>query len=487
MYDAIVIGNDLSSIVAATLISRSGRKTALLSEGDVKHVHSDYGYTFNIDPLPLVGFGPSQVCSRLLDELGIRFPEGPGLKQLDPGLQVVLAEHRIDCFGRLEELLADIRREFPGESRDIEKLYAHVLKIGDIIEEQIAAGRNTARSRLGDGLALIRRSSAILKETFFLSRRFKSIMRNPSVARVFEAQNAVLLNLSESGNGASSIGTAYALSLPLRGMYHHHCGNEAFMESLRASLSVSGGQVINNCSVMRLEVNKEVDVDYSTPEALSTIRGRYLVTTTKWEKLRLLLAGNRKLKRMERRMKTVKTAYHPFTLHMGVLEKGLPEKMATYVAIVIDENRPVMEDNLVLLEISTKDCEARAPAGRRALSATVFLTESPLTLTNDDLKEVSQVIFCALERFLPFLRENLDFLNIGMSIELSRKSQEMVNKKYAMQTRPFLGIGSLSNRTPFRNVFLTGGMLEAGLGFQGEIITGINAANSVITKETNNG
>jgi hypothetical protein len=30
---------------------------------------------------------------------------------------------------------------------------------------------------------------------------------------------------------------------------------------------------------------------------------------------------------------------------------------------------------------------------------------------------------------------------------------------------------------------MTGGMLLAGLGFEGEIISGINAANSVISKE----
>jgi phytoene dehydrogenase-like protein len=168
---------------------------------------------------------------------------------------------------------------------------------------------------------------------------------------------------------------------------------------------------------------------------------------------------------------------------MGILEKCIPEKMAIYVAIVIDQNRPVMDDNLVLVEISARDCNERAPAGKRALSATIFLKESPLVLTNDELKEVSQVVFCALEKFLPFLRENLDFLNIGISIELSRKCQELVNHKYAMQSRSFFGMPSISNKTPLRNVFMTGGMLLAGLGFQGEIISGINAANLVISKE----
>jgi phytoene dehydrogenase-like protein len=157
--------------------------------------------------------------------------------------------------------------------------------------------------------------------------------------------------------------------------------------------------------------------------------------------------------------------------------------MATYVAIIIDQNRPVMDDNVVFAEISDRDCKERAPVGKRALSATIFLKENPLALTNDDLKDVSQVVFCALEKFLPFLRESLDFLNIGTSIELSRKCQELVNQKYIMRPDSVFGIPGISNRTPLRNVFMAGGMLRPGLGFEGEIISGLNAANLVVAKE----
>src|SRR5271157_6394702 len=102
MYDTVVIGDDLSSLVAAAIVSHHGRKTALVSEGDARHVHSDYGYTFNIDPAPLTGFGRAQTCSRLLANLGMAVTECPGLQLLNPGLQIILSEHRIDCFNGLE-------------------------------------------------------------------------------------------------------------------------------------------------------------------------------------------------------------------------------------------------------------------------------------------------------------------------------------------------------------------------------------------------
>jgi phytoene dehydrogenase-like protein len=483
MYDAIVIGNDLSSFVAAAVMSQHGKKTALLSESDAKHVYSDFGYTFNIDPFPLTGFGPAQICSRLLEDLGIPAAENSGLQLLNPGLQIILPDHRVDCFHRREELLNDMEREFPDYADEIRRLYSSVLKIGNLVQQRILEIPYINPTNFNEFLSLLKGIPLILKERYSLSKRFKSITKDPSLKRVFEAERAILSNLNNNLNSPFAISSAYALSLPLRGLYHHVGGKEALMGLLKSAFETSGGHLIKNCSVMRINMGKEIDVHVSIPATLSQIRGRYLIVSTKWEKLTLLLLSDRRFRRMERRLKLVKSAYYPFTLHMGILERCIPEKMATYVAIVIDQSRPVMDDNLVFVEISATECKERAPAGKRALSATIFLKESPHVLTNDELKEVSHVIFCALEKFLPFLRENLDFLNIGTSIDLSRRSQELLNQKYTMRSDSFFGMSGISNKTPLRNVFMTGGMLRSDLGFEGEVITGLNAANLLIAKE----
>ena len=483
MYDTIVIGNDLSSLVAAAVLSHNGKKTALLSESDAKHVYSDFGYTFNIDPSPLTGFGPKQICSRLLEDLDIPVAASSGLQLLNPGLQIILSDHRLDCFHGREEFLGDMEREFSGHVDEIRKLYSSVLKISGLVHQRIMEKPYSYPSKFNEFLSLLKDIPVIQKERYWLSKRFKSIAKNHSLTRVLEATSAILSNTINNRNSPFSISSAYALSLLLRGLYHHVGGNETLVGLLKSAFEASGGHLIKNCSVMRINVGKGIDIDVSISETLSQIQGRYLIASTKWEKLRLLLLSGRKMRRMERRLMMVKSAYFPFTLHMGILERCIPEKMATYVALIIDKDRPVMDDNLVFVEISTSECKERAPAGKRALSATIFLKENPLVLTNDDLKEVSQVIFCALEKFLPFLRENLDFLNIGTSIELSRKCQELVNQKYTMRPDSYFGVSGISSKTPIRNVFLTGGMLWPGLGFEGEILSGLNAANLIIAKE----
>ncbi len=133
MYDAIVIGNDLSSLIAAITAARNGLDTALLSERDIPDVYSEAGYTFNLDPFPLSGFGDEQVCERLFAKLDI--PSGllSGIERPDPAFQIILPEHRVELFHDTSLFFKEMRREFPEQEDTIRKYYSTVFTIGDLI------------------------------------------------------------------------------------------------------------------------------------------------------------------------------------------------------------------------------------------------------------------------------------------------------------------------------------------------------------------
>ena len=72
MYGLIVIGDDLSSHVAAAIASRDGINTALLSESEIgEEISLDGDSVFNIDPTPMTGFGANQTGISLLEKLDI--------------------------------------------------------------------------------------------------------------------------------------------------------------------------------------------------------------------------------------------------------------------------------------------------------------------------------------------------------------------------------------------------------------------------------
>ena len=108
-------------------------------------------------------------------------------------------------------------------------------------------------------------------------------------------------------------------------------------------------------------------------------------------------------------------------------------------------------------------------------------------LTDQELNDVAKAVINSLEGLLPFLRESIDYVNIEKSISLSRRSQETVNQKYRTRKWMTAGVNTLSPITPLSNVFLTGGVLRAGLGFEGEILAGMDAALLAAREGKNDG
>lgn len=248
------------------------------------------------------------------------------------------------------------------------------------------------------------------------------------------------------------------------------------MNWLRKEYINSGGELLDGCSVMRIDPKPEIIVDIEYAGSSSTFHCNTLIVSTHWEKLNLLLFRQKAFRSAFRRLASNHPNAYPFCLHLGVHQEGLPEKMAPYVAVVSDGKKPAHHQNLVFIERSLQGESGRAPEGRRALSATVFLKESPLVLDDAELKGTAKNIIDVLDGFLPFLRESIDYVNIGKSIAFARQSQDRINQKYCTRKGSFIAINTLSPETPLRNILLTGGVLRAGLGFEGEIISGVDAA-----------
>jgi phytoene dehydrogenase-like protein len=473
MYDTLIIGRDLSSLIAAIASVRKGRRTALIMEGDAESLYREAGYTFPFDPRPLSGLADGQILSQLLgsnspaDE--IIAPNGI----MNPAIQVVLSRHRIDIFQDRERLINDLIREFPENTREIKRFYRSVSKASSLVERWISENKTTGSGLIGTIFRHIARLPAAIASHSSLVIRGKG--ENDRFRRVVEAQLNFLSNLATEGS-PFPLSAAYLLSLPMRGLFYPHGKIIALTDRLRRTFTEHGGTLKERCSVIRVAAEPEVAVDLECSGVSSTLSGRKLIVSAQWEKLALLLPARKVLPRSDRHFVSIRPAAYPFCLHMGVHEEGLPENMASYVILLSDGKGPVTGRDLVFLQTSLPGEIDRAPDGRRAVTATVYIADSPLLLSDQELKNEATRIIDSLEEFLPFLRDNIDYLCVDKSIYQSRRYQETVNRKYRTRRKPFFGMSSLSSRTRLSNVLLTGGILRAGLGFEGEIMAGIDAA-----------
>jgi len=473
MFDTIILGRDLSSLIAALASSRNGLKTVLITEGDQGMEHCDAGYTFPVDPMPLSGFREDQTFSRLLKELQLEPDGAPELLLMNPAVQVTLSTHRLDLFHERDKSILDMIREFPQHEGKIRRFFRTVHRTGALVESLMGKDRAYPWYDCAKRLPGLLRIPAIVGGWLSLlihGRGHAKIFR-----QVVEAQLAILSHLYPLG-APYPFAAAYLLSLPQRGVYYPVGGRIAWVNWLRKSFTDAGGALMDDCSVMRIDTSPEIRIDLEKAGGVSTLCGKRLIVSAQWEKLKPLLLKRKIFRRLEHRLGALRPIAYPFSLHLGVCAEGLPERLAPHAIWIRDENKPLIDSNLVYIQTSRSGEKGRAPEGRRALCATVLLHKSPTMLTDLELSDVAKAIIDSLEGLLPFLRENIDYVNIEKSISLSRRSQEMVNQKYRTRKWTTTGINTLSPITPLSNVFLTGGVLRAGLGFEGEILAGMDAA-----------
>lgn len=473
MYDTLIIGRDLSSLVAALTSVRNGRKTVLIMEGNPDLVYRESGYAFPYDPRPLSGLADRQILSHLLGNTSPADELTTSTGIMNPAFQVVLSRHRIDLFQDQMLLINDLIREFPEEVQEINRFYRAVSKASRQVESWIKEDETDRSGFLRDTISrLVRLPAAIASRS---TLRIRGNGENEIFRRVVEAQLSFLSNLEMEGH-VFPVSAAYLLSLPMRGLYYPHGGIISLMTCLGRKYVEQGGILMDGCTVIRVATEPEVAVDLECAGSSSTLSGRTLIVSAQWEKLELLLPVRKVLPRPDRLFTSIHPAAYPFCLHMGVHEEAIPERMAGHVLLLRDGTGPVTNRDLLFLQTSLPGEIDRAPSSRRAITATVYLADSPLLLSEQDLKTEAVRILESLEEFLPFLRDNIDYLCVEKSIYLSRRYQEIISRKYRSRRKLFFGMNTLSPQTRLKNVLLTGAILRAGLGIEGEIMAGMDAA-----------
>ena len=479
MHDLIVVGDDLSSHVAAAFAADYGLDTALVAEHGTGGICLFGDFAFNIDPTPLSGFGVNQTCLSLLAELGVPPIEREG-RLLNPAYQIILPEHRIDFFNEQEALVNEMEREFPRQAKKIKVFYKSVTKKFKIFNQWLHIHPFIRPVNIKDCYDYLKLIPHLLMQQTEKAK-FKSILaRNASLKKVFEAQEALLCSTIGKQNSFSS---NFQYSTPFRGIYYFQQGKQIIFNSLIRKLESKKGLYLNGCKILSIKKGKSVEIEVADKTGnTSVISAKYLIVSTKWEGMHLLLPDNKKINFGDW-ISPVKISHLPFTIHLGCNRKCIPEKMANHVAVVSDVQKDIFDNNLIILESSIPADETMPAVAKVSLTATVFLPDDPTVWSNENLAVQASSIIDRLEFFLPFLKENIEFFDLEKSIEISKISRSVFNPKYKIRNSFITGFTARTNKTRFKNVYLTGGSLLADAGFEGEIISGMNAASRVVGKE----
>jgi len=228
MYDLIVIGDDLSSHVAAAVATRYGLSTALIAENGLGDTAIIGDYVFNLDTMPITGIGSNQTILSLLAELDIEPIEREGFL-LNPAYQVILPKHRIDFFCDQESLVSEMARELPQLETEISKFYDYTMKYSAVFSQWLRNHPFVQIRSIRDFGNFIKILPTLIRHKLKGKIFNQIMMNNPSLKKVWEAQHALL---SFSINNQYSFSSSFLHSAPLRGIFCFEQGKQIIFDTL---------------------------------------------------------------------------------------------------------------------------------------------------------------------------------------------------------------------------------------------------------------
>lgn len=478
MHDVIVIGDDLSSHVAAAACANCGLNTALIAECGLGGLFLVDDYAFNIDPLPLSGFGYNQKCFLIFEELGIQDIQKEALL-LNPAYQIILPEHRIDFFSEKEALLNELSREFPDQSGEISNFYESAIELSAIFGKWLDSHPTIRPRRPKDFLEYVKLLPNFIKHKIEINKLKNSLKNDAALNKVFEAQEILL---SFTANSLKYFSSHYQNCTPLRGVFSFRQGKQFLFNSLINKLETKGGFYLPGCKVNNIKIGKTIEFEIiGRDKDQYKLSSKFLIVSTKWRGLDNLSAS-KKFLNLESRLNPVRITYLPFSIHLGCKARCFPEKMARHLAVVPEVDKKLLDSNLIILESNIAPDENASASDKTALTVTTFLPSRSELWSKNNLSIVSSSVIERLEYFLPFLKDNIDYFDLEKSISISEMSHSVIVPRYHISNFFFRGFAARSISSRFKNIFFTGASLLSDAGYEGEIISGINSAARILEK-----
>ncbi len=470
MHDLMVLGDDISSYVAAAVGIKVGLKTIHITDNSLKSL-SRNDIFFIAGTTPITGFGDGEIANYLLKELNIELEDI--LSPLKLAYQVILPEHRVDFFSSKKDMLNDLVREFPQKKKEIFSFYNETEKTSQFFKNWF---NDYPFFQVNNFKQYFNYVGLIINLIKFKSKnnKFRRILfTEPSLRKTFEAQLAFL---SPNIDAFQLLSSAYLLSTPQRGIYHSFKIEAGVMEALLDFFKKAGGKYSDNYKLLSIRKTKYIEAEVIDGEGvISRIPAKFLIISNKSNGMNLFYKKRGNIN-TNRWLKRIKVTHYPLLLHFILKRECLPEKISQYALVINDIDKDIYDDNLIILGISSLNRSQLTSQEKVLLTATVFLPADHESWKRENLLFVANSVVNKLADYFPFFNKGIEFFDPHKSIDFSIKYRSIINPKYKMKKSWFSGFSVQNNRTPLKNVYICGSFLFSDLScWEGEIVSGMYA------------
>ena len=491
-WDAVVIGAGVAGATAAGLLAARGHRVVVVERdqhaGGCAASFEQDGYAFAVGATVGMGLEPGGVVRRVYERMGVT----PRYVPVDPAIRVLVGDRIVDLHADRDAWQAEVVRAFPGQDAGKRAFWADVARLARGLKH--AAERfpvmpfrhpydllDTARAAHPSLLPVLLRLRASVADLLAEHGVDDEAHRAFIDGQLIDAMQ-VTADDCAGPNGA------LALDVYRHGAQYVLGGLRSIADDFLAVVRRAGGSVRFATRARGILLDDRGRVAGVATRG-GELRAPVVVSTVPLANTAELL-GAEVPTRLHRRATTHQTPWGPFTLYLGVDERALPRDVRPFLQVTDVPERgqptPVHDGGNLLISISPREDDGRAPAGKRAITVSTHVHAAPwLELAGrPDAYQAAKARFTErlldqLERLLPDLRSGLELVQAGTPRTLLRYTRRAGGTAGGFpQSLANANFGAPSHRTDVSGLFLAGDTVFPGQGTLGVTISGFNAARS---------
>jgi len=479
-YHVIVLGTDLAGLIYASLAAKAGYRVGVLGQGPTRNVYKRGSYTFLRQPERFYGFASSPVIARVLRELSMQLEMKNLPQEVDPTLQLVTPDMRLDITGHSHLWKRELERELPGFTEQL-------LHFESWAADQ---ARRSDQALLGDTLYPPSgiRATAKYRQDLGLSDTLTADAagRIPSILAAVRSQfpllEAPLTHMAQAWSHPPSSLAITRLWTHLRAGFvrlpdgldglkqlfirkiRDQCGDYRPNDSA-ASLIFKRGKVKEVILDRNERLGCEMLVFGRDPTQLLDLvplrfrEGRYHRDLIRW----------------------MDPQAWRLNINLAVDPMVIPEGMGTET-LLLDPSKPFMGEHSMWLSRPGVGPHAKREGrpGPEALMVSALLASRGHPPTVGGVKNLVGRMMARLREFMPWLDEHLLDVHVPAIEPNPEGGMDVVDRDALTPTlltpQPMtLGIGTVPVTSAYKNIAISADACFAGLGFEGSFLAALQA------------